>query len=163
MEEKAGPEIAIPSSRSRRLGSRRDPIPEELNHLTGLIVDASLAVHRELGPGLLESVYETCLAAELKHRGVSFHRQVGIDIEYRDVILESGLRLDLLVGGRVVVELKAVEGLLPVHHAQLLSYLRLSRRPVGLLINFNVPIIRDGIVRIVNPDREVLCSSPPLR
>jgi GxxExxY protein len=142
---------------------QREPLPPELNRLTGRIVEAAFSVHQQLGPGLLESVYELCLAAELRHSGINFHRQVGVDILYRDVTVESGLRLDFLIENTVIVELKSVEFVLPVHQAQLLSYLRLAKKPIGLLINFNVPLIRDGIERIVNPDRPNLCSSAPPR
>lgn len=124
----------------------------DLNRLSGRLVDAAFQVHSTVGPGLLESVYEACLSAELRHQRIPFARQVGIDFRYRDVEIESGLRLDFIVDSHIIVELKAVEGLLPVHVAQLASYLRLSNKPLGLLINFNVPQIRDGIKRIINPD-----------
>jgi GxxExxY protein len=120
-----------------------------VNDLTGAIVDAAFKVHSVLGPGLLESVYELCLVHELEKRDLAVERQVEVPIEYDGRRLDSGLRLDLLVQGTVVVELKAVEHVLPVHKAQLLSYLRLTHRPVGLLINFHVPLIKDGIQRMV--------------
>lgn len=113
------------------------------------VVDAAIAVHRALGPGLLESVYEQCLAHELGLRGVEARRQVAVPVSYRDLRLESGFRLDLLVAGTVIVEVKAVELLLPVHTAQILTYLKLARLPIGLLINFNVPMLKDGIRRFV--------------
>lgn len=141
----------------------RSPLPPEINKLTGHIVDAAFQVHSALGPGLLESVYEVCFAAELKHQGILFERQFALPIEYRDVALECGLRLDFLVGDLVVVELKAVEYLLDLHKAQTLSYMRLCRKPVGLLINFNVTVLRDGVKRIINPDHLRLCSSASLR
>jgi len=103
-----------------------------------------------LGPGLLESIYETCLTAELKSRSLSFERQAPVDIVYRGKKIESGLRLDLLIEDDVVVELKSVERLLPVHKAQLLAYLKLSNKKCGLLINFNVALLKDGLVRLVN-------------
>ena len=120
------------------------------SELTSRIICAAINVHRELGPGLLESVYETCLAAELKSKSLSFKRQAPVDIVYRGEKIESGLRLDLLVEDDVVVELKSVERFLPVHKAQLLSYLKLSNKRCGLLINFNVSLLKDGLVRMVN-------------
>jgi len=136
-----------------RFGAKkaRPPLPAEINRLSGRIVNAAFQVHKAIGPGLLESVYEACLAAELRYQGIEFQRQVGIDVRYRDINLESGLRLDFLIGGLIVVELKAVELVLPVHSAQLASYLRLANKQLGLLINFNFPVIREGITRIVNP------------
>ena len=120
------------------------------------VVDAAFSVHRELGPGLLESVYETCLARELHLRGVVCGRQVRVPLRYRGVELNEYLRLDLVVSDLVVVEVKAVESVLGVHAAQLLSYLKLSGFRLGLLINFNVPVIKDGIRRIVRRDKEEL-------
>ena len=114
------------------------------------IIGCAIAVHSALGPGLLESVYEACLVYELGKAGLEVGRQVSLPIQYEDVILDGGLKLDLLVGRRVVVELKATEKLLPIHTAQLLSYLRLSRLRVGYLLNFNVRRMRDGIKRVVN-------------
>ena len=112
------------------------------------MVDAAFAVHSRLGPGLLESVYEVCLAHELKKRGLKVERQVTLPVVYDEVRLEAGLRIDLLVGDCVLVELKAVEALLPVHKAQVLTYLKLTGFRLGLLINFNVPLIRDGVTRV---------------
>ena len=129
--------------------AQRRSLPDEVNGLTGEIVDAAYKVHSALGPGLLESVYEICLAYELEKRGLEVARQVEMPVEYDGRRLDSGLRLDLLVAETVVVELKAVEHVLPVHKAQLLSYLRLADKPVGLLINFHVPLIKDGIQRMV--------------
>ena len=129
--------------------AQRPSLPTEVNDLTGEIVDAAFKVHSALGPGLLESVYETCLVHELRTRGLALERQLALPIEYGGLCLDSGLRLDLLVQDTVVVELKAVEHLLPVHKAQLLSHLRLTGKPVGLLINFHVPLIKDGIQRMV--------------
>ena len=126
------------------------------NSLTGAIVDAAVLVHRTLGPGLLESVYEQCLACELELRGLPVLRQVSADVVYRNIRLDAGFRMDLVVGGRVVVEIKNCEKLLPVHKSQLLTYLKLSGIRLGLLINFNVPRLRDGLHRVVQ-------SSPPLR
>ena len=117
---------------------------------SGKVVDAAIEVHSALGPGLLESAYQACLAYELRSRGVDVLEQVPLPILYRGVRIDVGYRLDLLVGNKVVVEVKAVAKLLPVHNAQLLSYLRLSNHRVGLLINFHVPRLRDGIRRILN-------------
>jgi GxxExxY protein len=125
------------------------PIPDELNRISGSIVDAAITVHRELGPGLLENVYETCLAHELEKRGLRVERQVEQDVIYGGVVLDSGFKLDLLVESAIIVELKAVETLLPVHSAQILTYLRLSDLRLGLLMNFNVPLLKDGIRRFV--------------
>jgi len=128
--------------------TQRNAFPVELNQLSGQIVDAAYAVHSALGPGLLESVYEICLVHELSKRGLKADRQVALPVQYDGVRLDAGLRLDLLVDGRLVVELKAVESLLPVHKAQLLTYLKLSGHRLGLIINFNVPLIKNGIVRV---------------
>lgn len=123
------------------------PIPAAVNRVSGAIVDAAYTVHSALGPGLLESIYEACLVHELTKRGLKVARQVALPIKYDGVCLDAGLRLDLLVADCVVVELKAIEGILPIHEAQLLSYLKLSGCRVGLLINFNVPTIKVGIIR----------------
>jgi GxxExxY protein len=112
------------------------------------IVDAALSVHRFLGPGLVESVYEVCLRYELSQRRVSFQSQVPVPVLYKDIRLDAELRLDLLVENCVVVELKAVEKLLPIFEAQLLTYLKLTGKRLGLLMNFNVPLLKDGIKRI---------------
>src|SRR4051812_9339038 len=109
-----------------------------------------MKVHAAIGPGLLESAYETCLLYELQNQGLSGQRQVLIPIRYEDFIIDNGYRVDLLVENLVVVELKAVETILPVHRAQLLSYLRLGGFRLGYLLNFNVVHMRDGIVRMVN-------------
>jgi GxxExxY protein len=115
--------------------------------LTGEIIDAAMSVHRELGPGLLESAYQVSMSHELTLRGIPFQSQVEIPVEYKGVRLDCSYRLDLLVDKRVVVELKSIERFQPVHEAQLITYLRLSGVHVGLLINFNVPVLRRGIVR----------------
>jgi GxxExxY protein len=128
--------------------TQRGPIPEDLNRVAGVVVDAAFDVHSKLGPGLLESVYEVCLAHAIEKRGEILERQVALPIEYDGIRLEAGLRLDLLISRCLVVELKAVETVLPVHEAQLLTYLKLTGYRLGLLINFNVPLIRDGIKRI---------------
>ncbi len=121
----------------------------EINRITESIIGAALAVHRELGPGLLESAYEACLAFELAERGLTFEKQKGMPLTYRGAKIDCGYRIDFLVEREVVIELKAVDRLEPIHEAQLLSYLRLSGCKVGLLINFNVMKLRDGIRRLV--------------
>ncbi len=117
--------------------------------LTDQIIGSAIDVHRTLGPGLLESAYEACLCHELSLRAVPLRRQVDLGLEYKGLQLASGYRLDLIVGDAVVVEIKAIEQHLPVHVAQLLTYLRLSSYRVGLLINFNVPVLKNGIIRKV--------------
>jgi GxxExxY protein len=117
--------------------------------LTEQIIAAAIEVHRELGPGLLESVYEECLCHELSRRGMSFQRQAHLPVLFKGARLDAGLRLDLVVEDRVVVEVKAMERSLPLHEAQLLTYLKLSGKRVGLLVNFNVSVLKDGIVRRV--------------
>ncbi len=117
--------------------------------LTHSIIGAAIEVHRELGPGLLESAYETCLVHELQLRSLSFRRQVPLPLHYKGVSLDCGYRIDLIVADTVLLELKAVEDVLPIHEAQLLTYLRLSGIKIGLIINFNVPILKKGIVRRV--------------
>jgi GxxExxY protein len=124
------------------VGSQRDPLTEK-------IIAAAIEVHRHLGPGLLESVYEDCLCHELRLRGLRFERQIPIPLNYKGLKLESTYRLDIVVENQVVLELKAVEQILPVFKAQLLSYLRLSGKRVGLLINFHVSSVAQGIVRLV--------------
>jgi len=124
-------------------------VSEQEDLIAAAIVDSALTVHRRLGPGLLESVYEVCLFHELTKRSIAAERQVGFPIQYDNLKIESGLRLDLLVDDLVIVEIKAVEKLAPVHQAQLLSYLKLTEKKLGLLINFNVPLIKDGIRRMV--------------
>lgn len=122
-----------------------------LNDITSIIIEAAINVHKELGPGLLESVYNTCMVIELQSRGITTLSEVALPIIYRgQQVSENGLRIDLLVEDTVVVELKSVEEILPVHKKQLFTYLRLANRPVGLLINFNSSLLKDGITRIVN-------------
>ncbi len=119
------------------------------NELSRIIIGAAIEVHRELGPGLLESAYEECLAYELQSRNVPFERQKPVPVDYKGLRLDCGFRLDLLVGDKVIIELKAVDKLVPIHDAQLLTYLRLTGCKLGLLINFNVPILKQGIKRLV--------------
>ncbi|MEO7557936.1 MAG: GxxExxY protein [Gammaproteobacteria bacterium] len=120
------------------------------NEISYIIVDSAIEVHRTLGPGLLESVYKTCLIREISLRNIPLQEEVAVPVQYKGLIFETTYRLDLLVAEKVIVELKVVENLLPLHKAQLLSYLRLTRKKLGLLINFNVPALKDGIKRVVN-------------
>lgn len=122
----------------------------QINDITGQIIDAAMKVHTALGPGLLESAYEACLAHELQKRGLKAETQVGLPVEYDGVQLELGYRIDILVENQVIVELKCVSDFHPIHEAQLLSYLKLSNRKIGLLINFNVLRLKDGIKRLAN-------------
>ena len=124
------------------------PLPPDLGPLSHVIVDAAFKVHKTLGPGLLESVYERCLRHEFRCRGVPFQSQLSQPVLYDGVSIEAGLRIDLIVDGRIIVELKAVEVMHPIYTAQLLTSLKLTGLRLGLLINFNVPLIRDGIRRI---------------
>ena len=125
------------------------PIPAEVEQVAGEVVDAAFRVHSVLGPGLLESVYEVCLAHELSKREVVVARQVSLPVIYDGIRLDADLRLDLLVDGRLIIELKTVEQLMPIHSAQVLTYLKLTGHRLGLLINFNVPLIKDGIKRVI--------------
>ncbi len=122
----------------------------EEDKISNVIIGAAIEVHRALGPGLLESVYQKCLAHELVLKELAFREEVPLPVHYKSMEFEAAFRLDLLVSDKVIVELKTVENVLPVHEAQLLSYLRLSQLKLGLLINFNVPTLRSGIRRIVN-------------
>lgn len=122
----------------------------ELNEISGQVVDAAMRVHSSLGPGLLENAYEACLEHELKKRGLRVERQVALPVVYDGAQIDLGYRLDLVVEGAVIVELKATEKVAPIHEAQLLSYLKLSGRKLGLLINFNVLHLKDGIKRMAN-------------
>jgi GxxExxY protein len=122
----------------------------ELNQITGQIIDAAMKVHTHLGPGLLESAYQACLAYELRQRNLVSLSEVGLPVIYNEVKLDVGYRLDLLVENSVIVELKAVDKLLPIHEAQLMSYLKLSKLKVGLLINFNELHLKNGIKRRIN-------------
>jgi GxxExxY protein len=122
----------------------------DINDLTGHVIGAAIEVHKNLGPGLLESVYETCLCVELDKRNIPYERQKEIQIEYKGTIVDCGFRSDLIVDDRLIVELKAQDNLLPIHEAQLLTYLKLMNIKVGLLINFNVVVLKDGIKRLAN-------------
>ena len=133
--------ITTEAQRHREIGEK-DP-------RTGPIIGAAIEVHRHLGPGLLESAYEECLCHELHLLGLGFERQVPLPVSYKGLKLDCGYKIDLVVADEVILELKCVEKILPVHEAQLLTYLRLSERRVGLLINFNVPLLTQGIIRRV--------------
>ena len=123
---------------------------DELNAITESIIGAAIKVHRALGPGLLESAYEACLAFELAERGLEVEQQKPLPVVYREVRLDCGYRLDLLVERKVIVEIKSVDRLVSIHQAQILSYLKLSGLRIGLLINFNVKVLKDGIRRVAN-------------
>ena len=123
--------------------------PFERDALTDQIIGFAIEVHRHLGPGLLESAYEECLCCELKESGITFKRQVPLPVVYKSVRLDCGYRIDLVVENRLVLELKAAERLLPIHEAQVLTYLRLSGIPTGLLLNFNTAVLKDGIRRLM--------------
>ena len=122
----------------------------DTNDISGLVVDAAVRVHKALGPGLLESAYEACMMHVLTKKGLRVEAQVPMPIKFEDVYIDIGYRIDLLVERRVVVELKSVSRLVPVHEAQILSYIKLGDFPVGLLLNFNVPTMREGIIRMAN-------------
>ena len=123
--------------------------------VTGRIIGAAIRVHRSLGPGLLESAYEACLVHELSNRGLRVERQLDLPIRFDGIVIDVGYRLDLLVDDQVIVELKSVERIDPIHEAQLLTYLRLADKPVGLLMNFNVLRLCDGIVRRVRTEQRI--------
>jgi GxxExxY protein len=122
----------------------------DLNELSGAVVDAAIRVHSALGPGLLESAYTTCLAYELRERRLLVRTQVALPVVYKTIRMDTAYRIDLLVEESIVVELKTVSKLLPIHEAQLLTYLKLSSYRLGLLLNFHVPLMREGIKRMVN-------------
>jgi GxxExxY protein len=122
----------------------------EINDLTGEVIGAAIEVHKALGPGLLESTYEECLCIELGLRNLPYERQKEIPIQYKGANLDCAYRLDVVVSNQLIVELKACESIQPIHEAQLLTYLKLSDLKVGLLINFNVPVLKEGIRRLVN-------------
>lgn len=130
-----------------------------INDISSAIIGAAIEVHRTLGPGLLESAYEQCLAHEFSLRQISFERQKPLEVDYKGIRLDCSYRLDFLVADLIVVEVKATEVLLPIHQAQLLSYLKLGRWNLGLLINFHVPLLREGIKRVVLGLEEVAKST----
>ncbi|HXL73637.1 MAG TPA: GxxExxY protein [bacterium] len=125
------------------------PVSNKLNQVSGKIVHAAFQVHSELGPGLLENVYEKCLCYELKKVGLKIEEQVLIPVKYKNMVFDSALRIDVLVENQIILELKSVEALLPVHKAQMMTYLKLTGHRLGLLINFNVPLLKEGIQRII--------------
>lgn len=131
------------------MAQEMEDLPLGLNIISGAVVDSAIGVHRTLGPGLLESTYRRCLAIELTARGHLVRQEVGIPLRYRGETIQDAFRIDLLVDEKVVVELKAVDAVQPVHEAQLLTYLRLGGFPLGLLLNFNVPRMIDGVHRRV--------------
>lgn len=131
------------------LDQNREPLPLENDALTHEIIGAAIEVHRELGPGLLESVYEACMMQELKLRGIQAQRQIPLPVTYKGVQVECGFRIDILVEGLVVLELKSVDKTTPLDEAQLITYLRLSGHRRGLLMNFNVRVLKDGLLRRV--------------
>jgi GxxExxY protein len=140
--------------------NRRDAETPRENQITELIIGAAIEVHRALGPGLLESAYEECTWYEINQTGLRCRRQVPLPVVYKGVRLDCGYRIDLIVEDLVIVEFKTVENILPVHEAQLLSYLKLSGCSVGLLINFNAPVLKDGLRRIVNKFQDSSASLP---
>ena len=158
-ESKSKPESAegaeaAEASATRTLG---------LNRLTELIIGAAIEVHRATGPGLMESVYEQCLCYEISQLGLSFQRQVELPVVYKGIKLDCGFRMDLVVESTVVLELKTVDELLPIHSAQLLTYLKLSGKKIGLSINFNEPVLKRGLRRLANhaPDDAAADPSAP--
>jgi GxxExxY protein len=140
--------------------NRRGAETQRENQVTEKIIGCAIEIHKTLGPGLLESAYEECLCFELSQCSLSFRRQLPLPLKYKGIKLDCGYVMDLVVEDLVIVELKTVEKLLPIHEAQLLTYLKLYQRSVGLLINFNVPALKTGIKRIINQFNE---TSAPLR
>jgi GxxExxY protein len=132
---------------------KRVHVPDEVERLAKAVVDSAFAVHRELGPGLLESAYEACLSQELRLRGVKHQLQLSVPLNYKGIRVEIGYRADVVVEEKLLIELKAVDELLPIHTAQVVTYLRLKRFPLGLLINFNEMLIKHGIHRVLNVPR----------
>ena len=128
-------------------------IPEDIEHMATIAVDAAFAVHLEFGPGLLESAYEACFARELELRGINYQRQLPVPLNYKGKLIEVGFRADVVIGGKLLLELKAVEQVIPVHKAQVITYLKILKLPLGLLINFNEVLIKNGIQRVLNIPR----------
>jgi len=148
---------------SRMLNIHRgDAETRRFDEISDAVIGACIEIHQHLGPGLLESAYEECLCYELSARGIPFERQQPLPVVYKSVRLDCGYRIDLVVAQKLIVELKVVEELLPIHEAQLLTYLKLSNLPVGLLINFHVPVLKHGLKRIVNSFPE-FSATPRLR
>ncbi len=140
--------------------NRRGAETQSFGEITEQVIGACIEIHKQLGPGLLESAYEECLCYELSNLGIPFERQKALPVQYKSVPLDCGYRLDLVIDNRIIVELKTVENLLPIHEAQLLTYLKISGLTLGLLVNFNVPVLKNGIKRIAN---NFLDSSASLR
>lgn len=136
---------------------------ERLNKITETIIGVAIDIHKALGPGLLESAYEACMVYDLIQSSLKVEQQKPLPVIYREVKLECGYRLDLMIENEVIVEIKSVEKLLPIHKAQLMSYLKLADRKVGLLINFNVELLKDGIQRVVNNFPDSLRTLRPQR
>ena len=132
------------------------PIPNEVERIAREVVDSAFKIHKTLGPGLLESVYQVCMVHELSRRGLQVKSEEKIPVLYDGLRLDADLRIDLLVEGKLIVELKAVDQMVPIFQAQLMTYLKLLSLRLGLLINFNVPLIRDGIKRVIIYDRDSL-------
>jgi GxxExxY protein len=130
--------------------NRRDAETQSFRKITEQVIGACIEIHKHLGPGLLESIYEECLCYELSVLGLKFERQKPLPVKYKSVNLDCGYRLDLVIEDKIILELKTVEHLLPIHEAQLLTYLKLSGLTLGLLINFNVPVLKNGVKRIAN-------------
>lgn len=124
-------------------------VDPKIDRVARTVLDAAFAIHRALGPGLLESVYEACMAIELENRGMKFARQVVVPVAYLGRSIEPGFRIDILADDEVVVEIKAVERLMPIHDAQMLTYLKLAKKRLGLLVNFTVPLLKNGVRRLV--------------
>jgi len=125
-------------------------IPAEIEQMATIAVDAAFAVHEEFGAGLLESAYEACFAREMDLRGINYQRQLPVPLNYKGKLIEVGFRADVVIDGKLLIELKAVEQVIPVHKAQVITYLKILRLPLGLLINFNEVLIKDGIQRVLN-------------
>jgi GxxExxY protein len=129
---------------------RAIPDRERLNQLAERVIGAAIEVHRQLGPGLLESTYEVCLCHELSERGIQFQRQVDLPVRYKGLLLDAGYRIDIVIEGCLILELKSIEQVTDLHKAQLLTYLRLFNAWLGILLNFNVPLTKNGIHRMAN-------------
>jgi len=128
-------------------------IPDEVERLATLAVDAAFAVHTELGPGLLESAYQSCFAHELSLRGVTYQRELSVPLNYKGIRIEAGFRADVIMEQKLLIELKAVDQILPIHKAQVITYLKLLRFPLGLLVNFNEVLIKHGIQHVLNIEK----------
>lgn len=135
-------------------------VPQEIERLAKAAVNAAFAVHQSLGPGLLEDTYRQCIAIELTCNGITVEQEKSLPLVYREHTIANSYRLDLLLNNQLVIELKAIEALLPIHEAQLITYIKLLRVPLGLLINFNVPLIKNGIKRILNHDFQIETLPP---